>query len=108
MIDGLRGPRALRRRRPFCAWLPCAALLCAAPPATGASGTARAPMAACRAPLPPLAVPAAETADGLPAEHPAGTRHTPAAGAPAPAPCPAAVGHTGASALLSLVCRVAP
>src|SRR5215470_5690970 len=57
MIDWLRGPSALRRRRPLCAWLPGAELPCAEPPA--------------------------EAADGLPAEQPVASRHAPATRTPA-------------------------
>src|SRR5215467_330900 len=80
MIDWLWGPSALRRGIPLCSWLPSAALPCAAPPGTGASGAAGAPMAACRALLPE---PPAEAADGLPDEQPAASRHAPAARTPA-------------------------
>src|SRR6516162_7582304 len=81
MIDGLSGPRALRRRRPFCAWLPSAALPCAARFGSGASGAAGAPMMACPALLPEPLAP--EATGGLPAEQPAASRHTPAARTPA-------------------------
>src|SRR5215471_8995854 len=80
MIDWLRGPSALRRAGRWGAWLPSAAVPCAAPPTTGASGAAGAPMAACRALLPE---PPEEAAGGLPAEQPAASRHAPAARTPA-------------------------